>query len=81
MYAVARTGITGGATAIAEARDHLARVRAASELPVAAGFGIRDAHQVADLRDVVDAAVVGTALVDAIERGADAGAFLRGLRP
>lgn len=80
VYAVARTGITGGATSIEAARAHLRRVRDASALPVAAGFGIRSAHQVQALTDVVDGAVVGTALVEALEAGVDAGDFLRGLR-
>jgi len=66
VYAVARTGITGSATSIEAAREHLARVRSLSPLPVAAGFGIRSAEQVAALAGVVDAAVVGTALVEAL---------------
>lgn len=80
LYAVARTGITGTSTSIAQARAHLERVRAASELPVAAGFGIRSARQVTALAGVVDAAVIGTALVEAIERGEDPARFLRDLR-
>jgi tryptophan synthase alpha chain len=44
----------------------VARVRAASGLPVAVGFGIRTPEQAAAVARVADAAVVGTALVDAV---------------
>ena len=80
VYAVARTGITGEATDIESIRAHLQGVRSVSRLPVAAGFGIRNAAQIEALRGAVDAAVVGTALVQAITRGQDPGLFLGSLR-
>ena len=82
VYAVTTRGTTGGATAFSnEVLDYLDRVVAASELPVLAGFGVRDRAQVAELSGHVDGVVVGSALIDAIDRGDDPGAFLSGLRP
>ena len=56
-------------------------MRAASPLPVCAGFGIRSREQVARLRGHVDGVVVGSALVEQLEQGADVSAWLRALRP
>jgi tryptophan synthase alpha chain len=56
-------------------------VKEASDLPVLAGFGVRERAQVAALADHVDGVVVGTALIDAIDRGDDPAVFLKGLRP
>lgn len=82
LYAVNVTGITGGATAAgAGLKDYLARVVAASRVPVCAGFGVRSAAQVAELGTVVPGVIVGSALVEALERGESAGGFLRGLQP
>jgi tryptophan synthase alpha chain len=50
-------------------------------VPVCAGFGIRTAEQVARMRGHVDGVVVGSALVEVLERGADPAQFLRGLKP
>jgi tryptophan synthase alpha chain len=82
VYAVTMTGTTGRNVAVpAAVLDYLDRVRAASPLPVCAGFGIRSPEQVERLRGHVDGVVVGSALVEVLERGDDPGAFLRGLRP
>jgi tryptophan synthase alpha chain len=66
VYYVSVAGVTGvkaaDASAVAPAVE---RVRAASGLPVAVGFGIRSPEQAAAVARVADAAVVGTALVDA----------------
>ena len=81
LYAVSTTGVTGGETAFeAESLDYLHRVREVSPVPVLAGFGIRDADQVKKLAPHVDGVVVGSALIDAIERGEDSGAFIDELR-
>ena len=82
VYAVTMTGTTGRNVAVpAAVLDYLERVRAASALPVCAGFGIRSRDQVERLRGHVDGVVVGSALLEVLERGEDPGAFLRGLRP
>jgi len=66
VYYVSVAGVTGVKAADAEAvAPAVARVRAASGLPVAVGFGIRTPEQAAAVARVADAAVVGTALVDA----------------
>ena len=80
-YAVTMTGTTGRVVAVPDAAlDYLDRVRAASAVPVCAGFGIRHAAQVARLSGHADGVIVGSALVEVLERGEDPAAFLRGLR-
>ncbi len=80
-YAVTSTGTTGRDVALPDdTHDYLDRVRAASAVPVCAGFGIRTASQVASLAGRVDGVIVGSALVEAIDRGDDLGAWLRNLR-
>ena len=67
VYYVAVTGVTGGKSADAnDVAPSVQRVRAASGLPVAVGFGIRTPAQAAAVARIADAAVVGTALVDAV---------------
>ena len=81
VYAVTMTGTTGRNVAVPdEVLSYLDRVRAASPLPVCAGFGIRSREQVVRLRGHVDGVVVGSALVEVLERGADPVAWLKGLR-
>jgi tryptophan synthase alpha chain len=82
VYAVTMTGTTGRNVAVpAEVLAYLDRVRAIASLPVCAGFGIRSREQVERLRGHVDGVVVGSALVEVLERGEDPGEFLRALRP
>ncbi len=82
VYAVTRTGITGGdSTLPAATADYLAAVKAASPLPVCAGFGVRRADQVALIGGLADGVIVGSALVEVLERHEDPAAFLRALRP
>jgi tryptophan synthase alpha chain len=81
VYAVTMTGTTGRSVAVpAEVLSYLDRVRALSPLPVCAGFGIRSREQVARLRGHVDGVVVGSALVELLERGEDPVPWLQGLR-
>jgi tryptophan synthase alpha chain len=56
------------------------RVRRVSPVPVCAGFGIRSRDQVRRLAAHVDGVVVGSALVEVLERGEDVRAFLQTLR-
>ncbi|MDX1517909.1 MAG: tryptophan synthase subunit alpha [Woeseiaceae bacterium] len=80
VYAVTITGITGGSTALpAGLADYLDKVSAASALPVCAGFGIRAAADVDNVGRHAAGAIVGSALVEVIERGENAGEFLRRL--
>jgi tryptophan synthase alpha chain len=81
IYAVTMTGTTGKNVAVpAEVIAYLARVRAACTLPVCAGFGIRAREQVRLLRGHVEGVVVGSALVEVLERGEDPAAWLAQLR-
>jgi tryptophan synthase alpha chain len=81
IYAVTMTGTTGRNVAVPdEVLGYLDRVRAEAPIPVCAGFGIRDREQVARLCGHVDGVVVGSALVEVLERGEDPAAFLEGLR-
>jgi tryptophan synthase alpha chain len=67
VYYVSVAGVTGVKEAdAAEVAPHVARVRAASGLPVAVGFGIKTPERAAAIARVADAAVVGSALVDEI---------------
>jgi tryptophan synthase alpha chain len=69
IYAVSRAGVTGERSHVsADAARLVARVREVSGLPVAVGFGISNASQVAEVWRYADAAVVGSALVAEIER-------------
>jgi tryptophan synthase alpha chain len=89
IYAVSRAGVTGARAEVSlEAENLVRRVRRVSDLPVAVGFGISSAEQVAEVWRYADAAVIGSALVAEIERLSQApdlaerlGAFARGLLP
>ncbi|MGR4862929.1 tryptophan synthase subunit alpha [Caulobacter sp. LARHSG274] len=71
VYYVSVAGVTGVKSAEAgDVAPAVARVKAASGLPVAVGFGIRTPDQAAAVARVADAAVVGSALVDEIESAA-----------
>jgi len=81
VYAVTITGITGGGAGLpADLAQYLDRVKSVSSLPVCAGFGIRSAADVASVGRHADGAIVGSALVEVLERGDDAAAFLKALR-
>ncbi len=80
VYAVTITGITGGGVGLpADLTDYLDKVASASDLPVCAGFGIRKAEDVANVGQHASGAIVGSALVEVLERGDDAAAYLRSL--
>ncbi len=69
VYAVSRTGVTGARKNLGnEAELLVKRVRKVSGLPVAVGFGISTAAQVAETLRYADAAVVGSAIVAQIEK-------------
>ncbi len=81
LYAVTVTGITGGdADKGGDLSDYLQRVARHSAVPVCAGFGVRSAEQVAEIGKYVPGVVVGSALVEALERRDDPVAFLDSLR-
>jgi tryptophan synthase alpha chain len=69
VYAISRTGITGTQQALtSDAAALVARIRRWTTLPVAVGFGISNAEHVAQVAEFADAAVIGSAIVELIER-------------
>ncbi|HEX9961421.1 MAG TPA: tryptophan synthase subunit alpha [Pyrinomonadaceae bacterium] len=89
IYAVSRAGVTGAREQTSQSAEILVeRVRKFSDLPVAVGFGISTAEQIAETWRYADAAVVGSAIVREIENsgGEDnlvekVGEFVRKLLP
>jgi tryptophan synthase alpha chain len=72
VYYVSVAGVTGGKAAEADlVAPAVARVKAATGLPVAVGFGVRTPGQAAAIAKVADAVVVGSALVDAVAAALD----------
>jgi tryptophan synthase alpha chain len=71
LYLISRTGVTGAREAMPEDLPALVRrARNATKLPLAIGFGISLPGHVSILGGLADAAVVGSALVEEIERAA-----------
>src|SRR5258708_39887360 len=69
IYAVSRTGVTGARQQMPEDASGLVkRLRRFSKLPVAVGFGISTPEQFASVGKFAEAAVVGSAIVQTIER-------------
>lgn len=81
VYAVTITGITGGDTGLPDGlADYLDKVSGVSDLPVCAGFGIREAADVASVGKHAAGAIVGSALVEVLEDGGDPATYLKSLR-
>jgi tryptophan synthase alpha chain len=87
VYAISRTGITGKQQALtANAAELVGRIRRWTDLPVVVGFGISNAEHVARVAKFADAAVVGSAIVELIEKSTPESApgavarFIKGLR-
>jgi len=80
VYCVTVTGITGARKELPEGvPELLAEVKKRTALPVAAGFGISRQEHLKALRGKLDAAVVGSAIVDEIERAGDGVSLVREL--
>ncbi|HWB40761.1 MAG TPA: tryptophan synthase subunit alpha [Gemmatimonadales bacterium] len=70
IYLVARLGVTGASRMLAaDLAESVERVRQATALPVAVGFGISTAEQAATVGRLADGVVVGSALVDVLGSG------------
>jgi tryptophan synthase alpha chain len=87
VYAISRVGITGTQQSLtSDAASLVARIRRWSRLPVAVGFGISNAEHVAQVGEFADAAVIGSAIVELVERSTAETApgavarFIKGLR-
>jgi tryptophan synthase alpha chain len=69
VYAVSRTGVTGARQQLAhDAQKLVRRLRRVTKLPIAVGFGISNAEQFAEVGNFADAVVVGSAIVETVER-------------
>jgi tryptophan synthase alpha chain len=67
IYLIARLGVTGASTSLAaDLEGSIARVRAATTLPIAVGFGVSTAAQAASVARLADGVVVGSALVQTL---------------
>jgi tryptophan synthase alpha chain len=75
LYLISRTGVTGTRDALPAGLPELVRrVRAQTRLPIAVGFGVSQPSHVAVLGGIADAAVVGSAIVAAVEQSSSADA-------
>lgn len=83
VYYVSITGITGAAAAeAADVAPEVARIKAATDLPVIVGFGIRTPEAARSIAAIADGCVVGSAIVAEIGAGKPAAevlAFVRAL--
>jgi len=83
LYYVARLGVTGARAALrTELLDEIRVLRAESDVAIAVGFGISTADQARTVATAADGIVVGSALIDALDRGGipAAEALLAGIR-
>jgi tryptophan synthase alpha chain len=72
LYYVSITGVTGAATPdYSRVADAVKRIKAHTDLPVAVGFGVKNAQSAAAIAAHADGVVVGTALVDALKHALD----------
>ncbi len=75
LYLISRLGVTGARDQVpADLPDHVARVRAASDLPLAVGFGLSTPAQARATARLADGVVVGSALVEALGAGGSSAA-------
>jgi tryptophan synthase alpha subunit len=69
IYCVGLLGTTGARSVLSdELPEYLARVRRHTDLPLAVGFGISRPEHIAQISQLCEAAVIGSAIIDAIER-------------
>jgi len=88
LYCVSVTGVTGARAKLADTLgDYIARIRRHTDLPLAIGFGISRPDQVQQVGKLADGAIVGAALIDALNtvspqempaKGAEFVRYLRG---
>lgn len=79
VYAVTVNGITGDADMPQDLSDYLNKVSSFSNIPVCAGFGIRKAKDVKAVGQHVNGAIIGSALVEVLEREEEPKPFLEEL--
>ena len=73
VYLISRLGVTGMQADVAsDLPDSIARLRTATDLPICVGFGVSTGAQAQAIGRLADGIVVGSAIVQAAERGIDA---------
>jgi tryptophan synthase alpha chain len=83
LYYISRTGVTGARSELSGGlAAEVGAIRAVVDLPVAVGFGISSPEQAAAVASLADGVVVGSAVIQALDRGGagEAGRFLASLR-
>jgi tryptophan synthase alpha chain len=87
VYAISRVGITGTQSSLtSDASEIVTRLKKFTTLPIAVGFGVSNAEHVKAVGEFADAAVIGSAIVQLIEKtkpkeaAAAVGKFVAGLR-
>lgn len=72
IYAQSHMGVTGAQDDVSsDARDLVSRTRAATDLPVAVGLGVKTGGHAAAIADYADGVIVGSALISAASEGVD----------
>jgi len=72
IYLVSVTGVTGTRSALqSDLADFVQRVRTHSDLPLAIGFGISSPAQAASVADLADGVIIGSALINAVNKADD----------
>ena len=72
LYYVSIAGITGTAAPdLSEVAAHVGRIKQATPLPIAVGFGVKTREQVSALAEIAEGVVVGSALVSALAQSLD----------
>jgi tryptophan synthase alpha chain len=86
VYAISRVGITGTQSSLtSDASQVVTRLKQFTKLPIAVGFGVSNAEHVKAVGEFADAAVIGSAIVQLIEKtepkeaAAAVGKFVAGL--
>ena len=78
LYYVSLRGVTGASHLdLSEIKSRIPRIRAATELPIGVGFGIRDAASARQVAQTADAVVIGSRIIQEIEDGAPEQAVAR----
>ncbi|HTZ66379.1 MAG TPA: tryptophan synthase subunit alpha [Roseiarcus sp.] len=75
VYFVSITGVTGAAAPdVKQVAEAVTRLKRRTDLPVAVGFGVKNAESARAIAETADGVVVGTSLVEAIRLSLDSGA-------
>lgn len=80
VYAVSITGVTGARENLpTEVASLVKRIKAVSNLPVAVGFGVKNAQNAHSIAKVADGVVVGSAIINTINSGKPLTDFVKGI--